>query len=182
MAYPRAAARSVRRTFSSLCVCFAFAFALWGCSHGEGPRTNGGAGATGSGGASDDAGMSGLSAGCPKAIPAPGDACTGIRSCIYQDCAGRGIVDALCNSMISEVHTTACTATACSDGVTSCPAGAICVREVENNVDTTRCVSNPCGTGPVGCDHACYADLCSPGLMCYSTTAGYRQEVDCQAP
>ena len=181
MGYGRAVLGSGRRTFSGSCVGFAFAFALWGCSGSDGPRTNGGAGATGSGGA-EGGGMSGLSAGCPKAIPALDDACTGIRNCIYQDCAGRGIVEASCNSKVTELQVTACSATACSDGVTSCPAGSICVTEFTNSVSTTRCVSAPCGKGPVGCDYACYADLCSSGLMCFSTTAGFRQEVFCQAP
>lgn len=124
--------------------------------------------------------MSGLSAGCPKAIPAPGDPCSGIRVCIYQDCAGRGIVEALCNSQVTDVQTFACKPTPCAD--TSCPTGTICVSEFANNATTARCVSDPCGKGPVGCDYACYADLCSPGLKCYSTTAGLRQEVDCEAP
>ena len=177
--------RSVRRARSGSRVPFfasVIVVALGGCSGTDDPRTNGGAGATGSAGASDGSGMSGLSAGCPKAIPALEDACTGVRSCIYRDCARRGIVEAFCNQKVTQLQTTACTAMACSDGRTSCPAGSICVSEFTNDATTSRCVSDPCGMGPVGCDQACYADLCSPGLMCYSTTAGLRQEVYCQAP
>ncbi|MEI9941681.1 MAG: hypothetical protein WDO69_31080 [Pseudomonadota bacterium] len=165
----------------------ALALALGGCSTSDGPGTDGSGGAPGSGGAADSggtsgsAGTAGLSGRCPQAIPAPGAACAGVGSCIYRDCAGPGVVQALCNgSEIADVTTTACMATACAD--TSCPSGTICVLEFTNGTTTSRCVSDPCGSGPTGCDQACYRDLCSPGLMCYSTIAGARQEVDCQAP
>jgi len=183
MAYREFGSWSGRRVCSSSRVTLAVvvAFMVCGCSGSDSPGTGGGGGAS-SGGASGSAGGPASSGLCPSAIPAQGDACSGVGSCVYRDCAGRGVVSASCNgSQIGNVQTFACTATSCGD--TSCPVGTICVSEFSSDASsTTRCVSDPCGTGPTGCDYACYAKLCSAGLMCYSSVAGGRSEVACQAP
>jgi hypothetical protein len=159
--------------------------ALWGCSGNDSSGTGGGPSGSGgtpsSGGVSGSGGASDPSTGCPDTIPALGDACSGLQTCDYDDCAGMGHVSALCNqSQISSWKTAACTATPCGD--TSCDPGAVCVVELSNDTSTARCVNDPCGSGPTGCEYACYANLCAPGLMCYSATADFHRTVNCQAP
>ncbi len=161
------------------------ALAFCGCSdsHSPGSGAAGGApngGMPGGGRAAGDGGASGSSALCPNAIPVMGQACGALRNCIYHDCAGVGLVSVLCDHQFREVQTAACAATPCGD--TSCAPGAVCVTTFATDQTTTRCVSDPCGGGPTGCEYACFANLCAKGLMCYSTTAGLHREVYCEAP
>lgn len=121
---------------------------------------------------------------CPATAPANGATCGGTAlSCVYQDCAGAGRTQALCQNGAWSVQTMTCDSVACkgggiySGGGIICGPGKICVQTTSSGgayVITPSCATNKCGTSPV-------ALSCVEGLTgnCYVQT---ETNITCSLP
>ena len=96
---------------------------------------------------------------CPSTAPSNGGSCGGTSlSCLYQDCAGAGRTQAVCQGGAWSVQTVSCDSVACKgggvyhDGDVICGSGQICVHTTGGGgayIVTPSCATNNCGSSPV---------------------------------